>query len=148
MTCRGLTTWKPFLGRLLGHLRSSAIGAHCRICLQNFGEWWNWLLLFMGLYPATLACTTTGANSHLKRGWKRTPQFGFKVARGVSAGLWLIFAAGVLWNWLGDSEISLFALAFIVWAISIQELRVANVVRWSAAGDTNEAQSAPTATTV
>lgn len=117
--------------------------------MQNFGEWWNWLLLFMGLYPATLAWYYYWGKQPPEKGMEKDPAgFGFKVARGVSAGLWLIFAAGVLWNWLGDSEISLFALAFIVWAISIQELRVANVVRWSAAGDTNEAQSAPTATTV
>lgn len=98
--------------------------------LEAWGEWWNWLLLLMTLYPAVLAYYCYWGRKPPEKGMESPDEFGFKVARGLCVGLWALFTLGILLQIFSDSESARFAVVFCAYGLSLQELRVANMMRW------------------
>ncbi len=98
--------------------------------LEMWGEWWNWLLLLMALYPAVLGYHCYWGKKPPEKGMEDPAEFSFKVVRGLCVGLWVLFTAGIFGLWFSDSESTRFAVAICAYGLSVQELRVANMMRW------------------
>ncbi|GAA1452844.1 hypothetical protein GCM10009618_12130 [Nesterenkonia lacusekhoensis] len=93
---------------------------------------WGWfsaaVMLLMVPVPVVYAvCCHRGVSP--EGGIGEPSRFQFRVARGVACALWVLLAAGVLaWMAWGSSELSLSASAMLIWALSLQELRVVHIV--------------------
>lgn len=97
---------------------------------EMWSQWWNWFILLTALYPAVLAYHCYWGKKPPEKEMDDPEGFGFKVVRGICVGLWVLFVVGIFWQWFTDSDSARFALTMCAYALSIQELRVANMVRW------------------
>lgn len=93
---------------------------------------WPWYvaLIFLLMVPApALYALYFYRRKYPEKGMAQADGFQFKVVRGVSVGLWLLFAAGTVARLLWDWEYGLAVVSVLTYGIALQELRVAHVVQ-------------------